>query len=279
MSTQQKIDMSLDAIIQSDNTTGSTSTGQAAAPAAQGAPSTNGKSYGKKARGPRSRSGRTPYNRGQGQAAQGQPAQAQGQPAAQAAPAAGSEEQKKEDGRQLKISSGSNPKTVAGAISHISRQGECPSLLATGAASINQAIKAVAISRGYLEENKIELTCYPEFRTDKRTGLHLALTKGPKRPSPTASDKDVQQLKVSKGSNPNNVAGAIANKLRDGQRVWVLAIGADSVTHAVKAISIGRKYLESDGLDISFRPEFTKVKFDDGRDCSALKLVVLAQQI
>jgi stage V sporulation protein SpoVS len=59
----------------------------------------------------------------------------------------------------------------------------------------------------------------------------------------------------------------------------LLAIGADSVTHAVKAISIGRKYLEADGLDISFRPEFTRVKFDDGRDCSAIKLVVLAQQI
>jgi len=179
--------------------------------------------------------------------------------------------------RVLKISSGSNPKTVAGAISHISRQGECPSMLATGASSINQAIKAVAIARGYLDENKIELTCYPDFRTDKRTGLSLILTKSIRRPSPP--DKDVQQLKVSKGSNPSNVAGAIANKLRDGQRVWVLAIGADSVTHAVKAISIGRKYLEADGLDISFRPEFTRVKFDDGRDCSALKLIVLAQQI
>jgi len=179
--------------------------------------------------------------------------------------------------RVLKISSGSNPKTVAGAISHISRQGECPSMLATGASSINQAIKAVAIARGYLDENKIELTCYPDFRADKRTGLSLVLTKSIRRPSPP--DKDVQQLKVSKGSNPSNVAGAIANKLRDGQRVWVLAIGADSVTHAVKAISIGRKYLEADGLDISFRPEFTRVKFDDGRDCSALKLIVLAQQI
>jgi len=182
-----------------------------------------------------------------------------------------------ERSRVLKISSGSNPKTVAGAISHISRQGECPSMLATGASSINQAIKAVAIARGYLDENKIELTCYPDFRTDKRTGLSLILTKSIRRPSPP--DKDVQQLKVSKGSNPSNVAGAIANKLRDGQRVWVLAIGADSVTHAVKAISIGRKYLEADGLDISFRPEFTRVKFDDGRDCSALKLIVLAQQI
>ena len=41
--------------------------------------------------------------------------------------------------------------------------------------SINQAIKAVAISRGYLEENKLELTCYPEFRVDKRSGLNLVL--------------------------------------------------------------------------------------------------------
>jgi stage V sporulation protein S len=96
--------------------------------------------------------------------------------------------------RVLKISSGSNPRTVAGAISHISRQGECPNMLATGASSINQAIKAVAIARDYLNENKIELTCYPDFRVDKRSGLSLVLTKTIRRPS--APDKDVQQLKV-----------------------------------------------------------------------------------
>ncbi len=64
-----------------------------------------------------------------------------------------------------------------------------------GASSINQAIKAVAIARGYLEENKLELTCYPEFRSDKRTGLQLILSKTVRRPAPT-NDKDVQQLKV-----------------------------------------------------------------------------------
>lgn len=58
-------------------------------------------------------------------------------------------------GRVLKVSAKSNPKHVAGSISHTSRSGDSPALIATGAISVNQAIKAIAIARGYLEDNKI----------------------------------------------------------------------------------------------------------------------------
>jgi stage V sporulation protein S len=179
--------------------------------------------------------------------------------------------------RMLKISANSNPKTVAGAISHTSRQGESPSMLATGASSINQAIKALAIARGFLEENKIDINAYPEIRPDNRNGIMFHLTKTTRRTNPV--EKDIQQMKVSKSSKPPSVAGAIANKLRDGQRVSILAIGADSVLHSVQAIAMGRKFLEQDGLDISFRPEFTKVQFDESEERIAIKFTVVAQQI
>jgi stage V sporulation protein SpoVS len=39
--------------------------------------------------------------------------------------------------------------------------------MGTGQVSVNQAIKAIAIARGYLEENKIDLTVSPVFRNEE----------------------------------------------------------------------------------------------------------------
>ena len=63
----------------------------------------------------------------------------------------------------LKVASASNPATVAGAISNNIREGKAVELVAMGPNSVNQAIKAVAISREYLREDFIELACRPEF--------------------------------------------------------------------------------------------------------------------
>lgn len=186
------------------------------------------------------------------------------------------DEKQEENGKVLKISSTSNSKSVAGALSHMCRQGDSPKMLATGAASVNQAVKALAISRGYLQENKIDLTCYPELRPGKSSGFLFDVVKSKRT---TTTDVTVQQLKVSKTSSESALAGAIANKIRDNQRIALVAVGPDSVVHAVKAVSIGRGYLSGDGLDISFRPEFIKVSFEDGSERSALKLTILSQQI
>ena len=48
--------------------------------------------------------------------------------------------------RTVKVSAQSNPKTVAGSISHTSRHSAPPTLLATGVDAVNQAVKAIAIA-------------------------------------------------------------------------------------------------------------------------------------
>ncbi len=64
----------------------------------------------------------------------------------------------------MKVASSSSPASVAGAISSIMRTQKSLDIDTVGAGSLNQAIKALAIARGYLAPSGIELTMYPTFR-------------------------------------------------------------------------------------------------------------------
>ena len=63
----------------------------------------------------------------------------------------------------LKISSNSKPKSVAGAIAAVLRNSGSVEVQAIGAGAVNQAVKSVAIARGYVIANGIELVCVPSF--------------------------------------------------------------------------------------------------------------------
>ena len=63
----------------------------------------------------------------------------------------------------LKVSAGSNPKSVAGALAAVIREKNCAELQAVGAGAVNQSIKAIAITRGYVAPNGINLICIPAF--------------------------------------------------------------------------------------------------------------------
>jgi len=63
----------------------------------------------------------------------------------------------------LKVSSKSEPKSVAGAIAAILRNGEPVEINAIGAAAVNQVVKSIAVARGYVAPNGIDLVCVPAF--------------------------------------------------------------------------------------------------------------------
>lgn len=63
----------------------------------------------------------------------------------------------------LKVSANSQPKSVAGAIAAISRNNQKLEIETIGAAAVNQAVKSIAIARGYVAPNGIELICIPAF--------------------------------------------------------------------------------------------------------------------
>lgn len=63
----------------------------------------------------------------------------------------------------LKVSAHSNPKSVAGALAAVIREKGVAEMQAVGAGAVNQAIKAIAITRGFVAPNGVNLICIPAF--------------------------------------------------------------------------------------------------------------------
>ena len=63
----------------------------------------------------------------------------------------------------LKVSSKSSPASVAGAIAGLVKDGEPVNIQCVGAGAVNQAIKAVAIARGFLIPTGLDISCAPTF--------------------------------------------------------------------------------------------------------------------
>ena len=81
----------------------------------------------------------------------------------------------------LKVSSKSSPKAVAGALAGVIREEGKAELQAIGAGAVNQAIKAIAIARGYTATSGIDLVCIPAFVDveidgDERTAIKFLVT-------------------------------------------------------------------------------------------------------
>lgn len=63
----------------------------------------------------------------------------------------------------IKVSAHSRSTAVAGAIAGVMRDSRHAEVQAIGASAVNQAIKAIAIARGYLALDGMSIACVPEF--------------------------------------------------------------------------------------------------------------------
>lgn len=80
----------------------------------------------------------------------------------------------------LKISTKSNPNSVAGAIAGLIKEKGKAEMQVIGAGAINQAVKAIAIARGFVAPSGIDLICIPAFTEvkideEERTGIKLLI--------------------------------------------------------------------------------------------------------
>ena len=80
----------------------------------------------------------------------------------------------------LKVSTKSNPNSVAGALAGVLREKGTAELQAVGAGALNQAVKAVAIARGFVAPSGIDLVCVPAFADieidgEERTAIKLII--------------------------------------------------------------------------------------------------------
>lgn len=89
-------------------------------------------------------------------------------------------EQQSPESGCLKVSSKSSPASVAGAIAGMVKDGVGVEIQAVGAGAVNQAVKAIAISRGFLSPVGIEVACIPSFADividgEYRTAIRFAI--------------------------------------------------------------------------------------------------------
>ena len=80
-------------------------------------------------------------------------------------------------------------------------------------------------------------------------------------------------LKVSTKSNPNLVAGALVNILKEKENVEIHSIGAGALNQAIKAVAIARGFVAPSGKEIIVIPSFLEVTIE-GQIKTAIKLVV-----
>ncbi len=82
----------------------------------------------------------------------------------------------------LKVSSKSNPNSLAGAIVATLRENPSVEIAGVGAGAINQAIKAIAVGEGFVRPEGSELICIPYFENitiegEGRTSIRLRIEK------------------------------------------------------------------------------------------------------
>jgi stage V sporulation protein S len=80
----------------------------------------------------------------------------------------------------LKVSAKSSPNSVAGALAGVLREKGAAEIQAVGAGAINQAIKAIAIARGFVAPSGMDLVCIPAFTdiiidNEERTAIKLII--------------------------------------------------------------------------------------------------------
>ena len=78
----------------------------------------------------------------------------------------------------LRISTKSNPNSVAGAIAGLIKEKGKAEMQAIGAGALNQAVKAIAIARGFVAPSGKNLICIPAFTDiviegEERTAIKL----------------------------------------------------------------------------------------------------------
>lgn len=89
-------------------------------------------------------------------------------------------ENSKQNADVIKVSAKSRSTAVAGAIAGVIRERRYAEVQAIGAGAVNQAVKALAIARGYLDQDEIDIVFVPFFTEvmiddQERTAVRFAV--------------------------------------------------------------------------------------------------------
>ncbi len=89
----------------------------------------------------------------------------------------------------IKVSAKSRSTAVAGAIAGVIREYRKAEVQAIGAGAVNQAIKAIAIARSYLQQDELDLAMVPTFAEvdingEERTAVRMYIESRPTSEAP-----------------------------------------------------------------------------------------------
>lgn len=169
---------------------------------------------------------------------------------------------------------------IAGYVARGIREGRPPCVRAIGATNLNTAVKAVALARTFLNEDKerIDVACrvdFPEYCYNPETlKMKMNLTRiageGVRNMS---NSKATLPLYVSGNTQKEKVAGALANRVRNRRQVFLAAMGPQPVSVSLKCILLANRFLIEDSMRIRMAPEFA----DSEKGASCLCLHILPE--
>jgi stage V sporulation protein S len=99
----------------------------------------------------------------------------------------------------IKVSATSRTSAVAGAIAGVVREHQRAEVQAIGAGAVNQAMKAIILATGYLQQDGIYVRCVPEFvdvtiEERQTTAIKLVVEPQGSLTPPTESPRLVAQV-------------------------------------------------------------------------------------
>lgn len=200
-----------------------------------------------------------------------------------ALPAAAVPQGGREDaGRLLLVCAGSLPGDVCGALAGYVREGRRVELQALGPDAALLAVRILATAAGFLAQAGISIATAPYLAELTIDGAPEAALRFPVTACPAAGDGEAEApaassspIRAAASSAPPAVAGAIAHRIRDGERVEVRAFGAQAVCVALHAIVTARRYLANQGIAIATAPGWA-TETRDGVEVSSLRFPITA---
>lgn len=177
-----------------------------------------------------------------------------------------------------KVRSESDIHQLAGYIAAGVRESRPPVVSAISIPNVNQAVKAIALARNFIQKEHWDLAVradFPEYYWNTETArVQLTLSAaGNGELDKFIECKDAMPCYVSSNSSPEKVAGAVANGVREGRQMFLAAMGPYCVFMAVKSMFLASQFLLSDQKRVRFAPEFA----DTEKGMSVICLHVLPE--
>ena len=181
-------------------------------------------------------------------------------------------------GDYIKVGGGTVPRNLAGLIvnrvSASAMNAMTAPIVSVGPASVNQAIKGLAIARRTLEPVRQDFVFVPSFvRLENEDLSAIQIDIERTRPRSIA-EMDGMELRAAGSTEVKGLAGAIAKNARDSSNSFIVAVGANSVNQAIKAVAIARTYLADEGIDLRCRTSIDDIGEGELAGKSSVTVVV-----